>query len=153
MGIGDWGLGQRLRRAGEVLLAVQRGSQVVLGLERGGVPDHRLAVVDLRLLELSFLEFPVAGPHVMAVRLGGRGQRAGQQQQDGKVSSHSNNLLLGRRSPISISRTKNSSAAAKKYIYCSSYSSKTTELNRSSSSLRISSRMGLSPNSSPPAWT
>ena len=36
-----------------------------------------------------------------------------------------------RLSPISISRTSSKRAAAKKYIYCSSYSSKTTELNSS----------------------
>ena len=42
---------------------------------------------------------------------------------------------------------------AKKYIYCSSYSSKTMELNSSWSSLLISETIGFRPNSSFPART
>ena len=75
--------GQRLERPLEVLLPVLGGSQVVARGHGHGVLDQRLAVVDLRFLELVAAELAVAGPHVVAVCLREGGQTA-EQQQDGQ---------------------------------------------------------------------
>ena len=58
-----------------------------------------------------------------------------------------NRLNLVFLSPMRQATTKKKSARAKKYIYCSSYSSKTTELNFSASIFLMSSIIGFSPNS------
>ena len=64
-----------------------------------------------------------------------------------------NKCLLDFLSPTNISSTKKNNAIPRKYINCSSYSSKTMELYFSSSILRMSSIIGFSPNSLFPART
>ena len=71
-----------------VLLAVQRRRQVILGLERGGILENRLAVVDFRGTVVLLAELSVAPAHVAPVILCGRGQQRKQQQYYGQQAFH-----------------------------------------------------------------
>ena len=135
-----------------VLLPVEGGCKVVLTRHRQAVLHHSPAIIYLRILEIPFAELAVALAHLLPVHLRRQGQCA-QHQQYAYKSSHQNILLFQRLLPISISITSSTRATAKKYIYCSSYSSNTTELKVSASRRLRSLMIGFRPNSSLPACT
>ena len=149
-------LSQCVRGSFPVLETVERRCKVVLGCKGVGIDCRGLAVACRRLMEFAPAILPVALADQMLLVLCSGWQadtQSKQQCQNIEIQSFQINFLLIFLSPSSISTTKSSRAIAKKYIYCSSYSSNTMLLNRSSSSLRMSSSMGLRPNSSLPAWT
>ena len=116
--------------------AIESVAQIVTGNHPRGILQQSLAVADIGLGIRSVAELAVPPPDVGPLAISGN---AAQRQQYYKKASHlSNSFRLGRRSPTSISITKNSSARPKKYMYCSSYSSNTTLPKSSSSIARMS---------------
>ena len=135
-----------------------RCTKIVVGRHRGRIGHQCLLIVDLGLRPVLLAEIAVSTAHARPLALGEAGCSAQQQEQtDANKSSHTTHCLNRCRwafvSGTSSSRIRKKSAMAKKYIYCSSKSSKTTELNCSLSSFRRSSIIGFSPNSAAPART